>query len=440
MPCANNPVEKVRELQRTLCRAAKRNGKRRFHALYDKIFRKDILRSAWEQVRAHKGAGGVDGQTIQSIEESGLDTFLLQLEEELREGCYKPQPVRRVYIPKADGKKRPLGIPVVRDRVVQCAMKIALEPIFEADFKPCSFGFRPKRSAHDAGEVVRQTANSGHNWVVDADIQDYFNTIDQGKLMRMVEKRVSDRRMLKLIRKFLKAGVFEDGAVRSLNTGTPQGGVLSPLLANIYLNYLDVLWSERCGKVGVLVRYADDLVILCRSEGNAREALRRLSLVMERLELKLHPDKTRIVGLWEGRDGFDFLGFHYHKVRSWIYKKYYLQRWPRAKAMKSIREKVRTIVGERRERLNKSLDQVINELNPVLRGWGNYFAAGNSAKCFTAIDSYVKEKLYLFLSKKHNVSGRGWATRWASIDFRKEGLYLLCGTVKWHSYSVHASG
>jgi len=440
MPCANNPIEKVRELQRTLCRAAKRNGVRRFHALYDKIFRKDILRSAWEQVKAHKGAGGVDGQTIQSVESNGLDAFLLQLEEELREGCYKPHPVRRVYIPKADGKMRSLGIPGVRDRVVQGAMKIVLEPIFEADFKPCSFGFRPKRSAHDAVEVIRQTANNGYNWVVDADIQDYFNTIDQKKLMKMVEKRVSDRRMLKLIRKFLKAGVFEDGKVRSLNTGTPQGGVLSPLLANIYLNYLDGVWSERCGQVGVPVRYADDLVILCRSEGNAQEALRRLTLVMERLGLKLHPEKTQIVGLWEGRDGFDFLGFHHRKVRSWKFKKYYLQRWPKAKAMQSIREKVRTIVGERRERLNKSLAQVINALNPVLRGWGNYFAVGNSAKCFTAIDSYVRETLYLFLSKKHNVSGRGWATRWAHIDFRKEGLYHLSGTVRRYSHSVNAVG
>ena len=229
MPKAINPIEKARQFQRTLYRAAKRNATRRFHALYDKIYRKDIMRMAWQMVKAHKGSAGVDNQTIQSIEEGGVEAFLAQIEAEIRGGRYRPKPVRRVYIPKADGRLRPLGIPAISDRVVQGAMKIVLEPLFEADFKPCSFGFRPKKSAHEANEAIRQTANRGFDWVLDADIKDYFNTIDQEKLMALVGRRISDRRMLKLIRKFLKAGVLEDGEVRSTNTGTPQGGLCKAL-------------------------------------------------------------------------------------------------------------------------------------------------------------------------------------------------------------------
>lgn len=439
MPKANDPIDKARELQRALYRAAKRSATRRFHALYDKVYRKDILQWAWELVKANRGVAGVDGQTIQAIEEGGVDAFLSQIQQELQEGRYRPRPVRRVYIPKPDGRKRSLGIPAVRDRVVQMAVKIVIEPIFEADFQPCSFGFRPKRSAHDANEVIRQTANRGYDWVVDADIEDYFDTIDQEKLMAMVSKRVSDRRMLKLIRKFLKAGVFEDGKVRTATAGTPQGGVLSPLLANIYLNYLDKVWKERCRQVGVLVRYADDLVILCRSEGDAGEALRRLGIVMERLGLKLHRDKTRLVNLKEGLEGFDFLGFHHRKVRSWRYGRYYLQRWPGRKAMKAIREKICVIAGGR-QHLNWGLREVIDELNPVLRGWGNYYAVGNSSKKLQQVDSYVRERLCLFLSKKHGKSGRGWAERWQHINFWTEGLYQLSGTGRWHRYTVNAVG
>jgi RNA-directed DNA polymerase len=439
MPKANNSIEKARQLQRALYRAAKRSATRRFHALYDKVYREDILWKAWEMVKANRGTAGVDGQTIEAIEDSGAGIFLYHLQEELKEGSYRPQPVRRVYIPKPDGQKRPLGIPVVRDRVVQAAMKIVMEPIFEADFQPCSFGFRPKRSAHDAMEVIRQAVNKGNNWVVDADIRSYFDTIDQEKLMEMVSKRISDRRMLKLIRQFLKAGVLEEGEIRAVSTGTPQGGVLSPLLANIYLNYLDKIWVERCSQVGILIRYADDLVILCRKEMDAKEALRRLSLVMEGLKLELHPTKTRIVDLSEGKEGFDFLGFHHHKILSWRYSRRYLQRWPGHKAMNAIREKVRAITGAR-WRLRQSLQDIIRELNPVLRGWGNYFGVGNSTKQFQVIDSHVRERLYLFLSKKHHKSGRGWSDRWQHIHFRHEGLYHLTGTIRRHVYSMKATG
>lgn len=436
----NNPEDKARELQRALYRAAKRNTTRRFHALFDKIIREDILRKAWQLVRANRGSTGVDHQTIQAIEGSGLEAFLHQIQQELREGTYRPLPVRRVNIPKPDGRMRPLGIPAVRDRVVQAAVKIVIEPIFEADFKPSSFGFRPKRSAHDAVEIIRRTTNRGYDWVVDADIENYFCTIDQKKLMAMVAKRISDRQMLKLIWKFLSAGVLEEGVVRKETTGTPQGGVISPLLANLYLNELDTLWEKHCGHTGVLVRYADDAVILCRYEGNAKEALRRLHIVMERLGLKLHPSKTRLVNLKEGREGFDFLGFHQRKIRSWKYRRlFYLQQWPNVRAMRSIREKMRAILKPRSAGL-RSLQDIIAEINPILRGWGNYFAVGNSARKFNLMTSYVQERLYLFLSKKHKKSGRGWKTRWQQIDFRKEGLHHLTGTVRWPKHAVQAAG
>jgi group II intron reverse transcriptase/maturase len=333
-----------------------------------------------------------------------------------------------------------LGIPVVADRVVQSAMKIVLEPLFEADFKPCSFGARPRRSAHDANEVIRQTANRGRNWVVDADIRDYFTSIDQVKLMMLVEKRVSDRRMLKLIRKFLRAGVLEGGELRSTTTGTPQGGVLSPLLANIYLNYLDRIWEERCEKVGVLVRYMDDFVVLCRNHVEAEEALRRVSLITERMGLELHPDKTAIRDLKNGKEGFEFLGFHHRKMRSWKNNRYYLMRWPGKKAIKAFRERIRSIVGTKRQRLHRTLETVIEELNPVLRGWGNYFGVGNSFRALNTLDSYVTEKLCLFLSKKQDKSGRGWGVRWKGMDFYGKGLCQLSGMRRWHQYPVNASG
>ena len=430
MPQANHPFEKARQLQRALYRAAKRSATRRFHALYDKVHRGDVLRWAWERVKENGGAAGVDGQTIRDIEALGVESFLRQLRADLQSGDYRPMPVKRVYIPKPDGRQRPLGIPSIRDRVVQAATKTVVEPVFEADFKPCSHGFRPKRSAHDANEVIRRAANQGCDWVIDADIEDYFTTIDREVLMGMVAKRISDRRVLKLIRQFLDAGILEEGMVRRETTGTPQGGVLSPVLANIYLTFLDKVWTERCSQYGTLVRYADDLVILCRNKMHAEVAFGRLKVLMERLRLRLHPTKTRVVNLQGGREGFDFLGFHHRKVLSWRYKRYYLQAWPRSRAMAALREKVRERTGRRYT--PHSLRAVIRDLNPVLRGWGAYFAYGNSARHFNAMDSYVHERLCMFLSKKHGMAGRGWGQRWKHINFRAEGLYFLSGTVRWY--------
>jgi RNA-directed DNA polymerase len=255
---SNNPIGKVRELQRTLYTCAKRSKTRRFHALYDRVSRSDVLLEAWKRVRGNKGAAGVDGESIADIERKGVEGFLHGLQEDLQAGRYRPQPVRRRYIPKSDGKQRPLGIPTVRDRVAQMAVKLVVEPIFEADFEPGSYGFRPKRSATMALEAIRVTVNRGHNHVVDADIKGFFDHIDQKQLMDMVAKRVSDRRVQKLLRKWLEAGVMEADGWRESLAGTPQGGVISPLLANIYLHELDRRWRSEGQDLGELVRYADD--------------------------------------------------------------------------------------------------------------------------------------------------------------------------------------
>ena len=252
----NHPIDKVRELQRALYRAAKRARGRRFHALYDRITREDVLWEAFRRVRVKRGAAGVDEESLEMIEAQGVEKFLTDIRERLMAGRYRPCPVKRVYIPKSDGKRRSLGIPTVRDRVVQMATKLVLEPIFEADFLECSYGFRPRRSAHQALGAIIKRINGGRWWVVDADIQAFFDSMDQGRLLQLVERRVSDRRVVKLLRQWLKAGVMEEGKVRATILGTPQGGVISPLLANVYLHELDRIWEQRGKSWGELVRYA----------------------------------------------------------------------------------------------------------------------------------------------------------------------------------------
>src|SRR5271154_4499410 len=299
-PRGRKPVDKVRQLQRRLWVAAKRHTGRRFHALYDRIARRDVLAEAWKRVKRNRGAAGVDAQTIADVEQYGVELFLEELGAELRAGTYRPAAVLRRYIPKADGKKRPLGIPTVRDRVAQMAAKLVLEPIFEADFRPCSYGFRPRRSATQALETLRELGARGGNHVFDADIRDYFGSIDHEKLMKLVSKRISDRRVLKLLNKWLEAGVMEEGRVRHPTAGTPQGGVISPLLANIYLHVLDAAWQREGAQYGTLVRYVDDFVVMCDTKPQVERAETRVQRVLAWLGLELHPEKTRRVDLSRG--------------------------------------------------------------------------------------------------------------------------------------------
>jgi len=285
--------KRVRSFQRKLYRAAKRSSNRRFGILYKEVHSYEVMQEAWRRVARNAGSGGVDGVTIEQIKEEGVQDFLFDIMDELEEKTYNPRAIRRSYIDKGGGKKRPLGIPTIRDRVVQMAVKLIIEPLFEADFCECSYGFRPRRSNTQAATRVHKLANS-HKWVVDLDLKSYFDTINHERLMELVRKRVTDKSVLYLIRQWLKAGIMEDGLVRPNEQGTPQGGVLSPLLSNIYLHEFDRDWDDSDDGDGKLVRFADDMVILCDSEQEAERALEKARGMLEEMHLTLNEEKTEL--------------------------------------------------------------------------------------------------------------------------------------------------
>lgn len=389
-----------------LARKAAAEPKFRFYRLFWWITHEQTLRCAWERVRANGGAPGVDGVTFQMIErsEGGVDGFLAGLQKELRENAYRASPLRRKYIEKANGKMRPLGIPTVKDRVVQCAVKTVIEPIFEEDFHDCSFGFRPNRSAQDAVARIAENVKKGKALVYDADLSSYFDTIPHDKLMAAVQMRISDGRVLGLIRHWLKVCVQEPNGVRisPKGRGTPQGGVISPLLANIYLHWFETIVSltaKACGQVMSIVRYADDFVILARSWVDG--FLQRVEGILEgRMGLTVNREKTKVLDFREPHTTLTFLGYDFRMVRDRLFGtgKRYLTFGPSKKSMKGIREKIHAITHARNGLL--TVEKVVGRLNKLTKGWGAFYSVGYPSKAFHAVNGYALRRMARFLNRK----------------------------------------
>ena len=394
-----------------------------------KVLRRDVLECAWELVRANRGAAGIDRQTIADVEQYGITKLLDELTADLKDGCYRPLPARRVFIPKPGrpDEQRPLSIPAVRDRVVQSAVKLVIEPIFEAGFLSCSFGFRPRRSAHDALQVLIDESWRGRRWIAESDIANCFEAIPHSGLMSAVEERICDRHLLKLLRAMLRAGVLEAGAVRHGVSGTPQGGVISPVPCNVYLHRLDREWQTRGS--GLLLRYADDLLALCKTRWEAENALVALTAILAEMGLELKPAKTRIVHFKEGAEGLDFLGFHHRWGRGRTAGSTHIEflaRWPSRQAMQHARDRVRELTA--RDRLRWPIEQIVGDLNRFLRGWAGYFRYGNSTVQFDTIIRHAERRLQLWIAASHQQPWRYGRQQFAARSDRY-GLISLDGTI-----------
>ena len=370
--------------------------------LIEVILSKENLNRAYKKVVANKGASGVDGVTVEE-----LGDYIRENREKivtsLRNRTYIPKPVRRVYIPKDNGKKRPLGIPTALDRTIQQAIAQPISDIYEEIFSDYSYGFRAGRSCHDAIRQALEYLNDGYEWVVDIDIEQFFDKVNHDKLIQILREQVNDSTTLNLIRKYLKAGVMENGLEKATITGVPQGSVISPLLANIYLNTLDRLWEKYGLTHGILVRYADDTVIICKNKKNANHALNLLQYIMAKLDLKLHPVKTKIVSMWDGKEGFDFLGMHHRRMttetsKGQLYKETY--QYPSRKAMKKMKAEIKKNVNGRSLLVAKEED-LIKNLNPKIIGWKNYYSTKTNETWMQELDWYIICTFTRWYNKKH---------------------------------------
>jgi len=375
-------------------------------AVWARLTAMSMLHRAFRLVKANRGAGGVDKVSIAGYERH-LDQNLRELRRQLRQGTYAPLPVRRVWIPKTNGDKRPLGIPAIRDRIVQQALRLVLEPYFESTFADTSYGFRPRRSALQAVHKVEERLIQGCAWIVEADIKDFFTTLNHDRLLDLVCQCVPDPNIRKLVESFLTAGVMEEGIMKQETAGTPQGGVISPLLANIYLNGFDHIME---GANLILVRYADDFVVLCTNPRQARYALRKTQELMASLGLALAPAKTAILRY---REGFDFLGYRFQQY-------YGNHKGPRKKAMDAFKDKIRFLT---RRQQPKNVKMVVEKLVPVIRGWGNYFRHGQVKMKFEELDGWVRMRLRSFIAKQKWPAGRNW--QYPNSHFRRLGLISL---------------
>lgn len=383
----------------------------RWFSLIDKVSARRTLGVAWAKVQANRGASGVDGQSVERFA-ARQEEYLAELSQALKLGTYQPQAVRRVEIPKDDGGRRPLGIPTVKDRIVQTAIKLVIEPIFEAMFLASSYGFRPGRGCQDALREVERLLGEGHVFVVDADLRRYFDSIPHGRLMERVEARLSDGRLLELLRSYLVQDIFDGMESWTPTGGTPQGAVISPLLGNLYLHALDVHLEEKGHR---LVRYADDFVVLCRSRGEAEAALAAVRGWVEANGLTLHPDKTHVGDCRVPGQGFEFLGYRFEAGRRWV----------RQKSLDRLKDKVR---DETRRTRGDSLARIIAALNPMLRGWFGYFKHAYHTT-FAEVDGFVRRRLRAFLRKQEKRPGIGRChadhKRWPNTFFAREGLFAL---------------